>query len=153
MNNPDGERIPEVEPDPYEKERIKFWQDMGKEFVKGSYTPVDECSRQILQINGMLISLYGAVFAFSDLKELALKDFQKMILLLPLGFFLLSLIFALIEFFPEKSKINLISHTSIEKFYRKTLKEKLFYMRISAVCLIFGVAAMLVAAGLYLFEV
>ena len=76
-----------------------------------------------------------------------------MILLLPLGFFLLSLIFALIEFFPEKSKINLISHTSIEKFYRKTLKEKLFYMRISAVCLIFGVAAMLVAAGLYLFEV
>ena len=77
MNCPNGERIPEVEPDPYEKERIKFWQDMGKEFVKGSYTPVDECSRQILQINGMLISLYGAVFAFSDLKELALKDFQK----------------------------------------------------------------------------
>jgi hypothetical protein len=149
--NENGELMHEVEPDPYQEDRVAFWQSVGKDFVRESHPAVDESTRQILQVNGMLISLYAAVFAFSDLLALDLTTVHKIVFLAPLGFFLVSLVLALSVFFLDKGQIHLHSHTGIRSFYQETLEKKLNTMKASAVCLSLGVAGMLVAAGLILF--
>ena len=151
--NEDGELIHTVEPDPYKKDRIEFWHEVGKDLIRESHAAIDESSRQILQINGMLISLYAAIFAFSDILKLELTDSQKGIFLAPLALFLFSLVFALMVFFLDRNTIQMYSASSIKQFYQSKLKSKMACMKTSAIFLTLGVAAILLALGLYLFSV
>ncbi len=149
--NDDDALIHEVEPDPYQEDRVAFWQSVGKEFVRESHPAIDESARKIVQVNGMLISLYAAVFAFGDLLEMGLTTFQKIVFLAPLTFFLLSLVLALSVFYLDKGQIYLHSHTKIKAFYQETLAKKLNTMKASAAALTLGVAGMLLAAIVVLF--
>jgi hypothetical protein len=149
--NDDEALIHEVEPDPYQEDRVAFWQSVGKDLVRDSHPAIEASTRQIVQIDGILISLYAAVFAFGDLAELGLGDFEKILLLTPLAFFLLSLVLALSVFFLDKSKIHFHSHSEIRDFYLATLEKELNTMKASAIVLCLGVAGMLLAAGVMLF--
>lgn len=147
----DGELIHEVEPDPYQKDRVAFWQSVGRDLVRDSHPAIEASTRQIVQVNGMLISLYAAVFAFGDLRDLGLGDFEKIVLLAPLAFFLISLVLALSVFFRDKSQIHLHSHSEIRAFYLETLEKELNMMKAAAIALSLGVAGVLLASGVVLF--
>jgi hypothetical protein len=136
-------------PDPNLDEARAFWRETGRELVKQSIKTIDETARQIIAVAGILVGLYFHAISFSEIRS-ELSGGRVWIYILPLIFLVLSLMVAFIVFFPEHYRLNILSSTGSKAAYEDIVKNKLLFMRIAAVLLVFGVAGVGVSMVTYL---
>jgi hypothetical protein len=75
---------------------------------------------------------------------------QLLIYLVPLILLFFSLVFALIVFWPDRSRLNLNSFEAAKLLYERTARDKLLALRVASVCLGLSVAAVGLAVWVYL---
>ena len=144
-----GQLIQREVPDPNLEASRSFWRKTGRKLVRKSIDAVENTSRQILTVAGILEGLYFHAISFSDLRA-RLNTGLMVLYILPLVLLLLSLVAAFGVFFPERYRINILSSEGSKAAYEEILRSKLLAMRIAAVFLLLGVAALVVAMILYL---
>jgi hypothetical protein len=136
-------------PDDDLEEGRLFWREAGRRLVRKSIDSVEETSRQIITVAGILEGLYFHAISFSDIRT-TLDNTSLAIYILPLVLLLLSLVVAFAVFFPERYRINIFSSEGSKAIYEDIVRSKLLTMRIAAVLLMIGVAGIIVAMILYL---
>jgi hypothetical protein len=127
-----------------------FWLERGKGLVKESINTIDETARQIIAIAGILEGLYFHAIAFSDLRGTLKIDWLLGAFLFPILALLLSLIAALMVFFPKRYDLEMRSWEAAKLVYERTLSRKLLMLKIAALFLVLGVAGLLAVMLLYL---
>ena len=138
-----------AEPDPLLEETRAFWREMGKNLIQESIGTVDETAKQIVGVAGILEGLYFHAIAFTDLRG-QVAGGALWVYLAPVGLLLVSLICALIVFFPDNSKLNFNSWQASKLVYERAVSGKLLALRLASLFLVLGVGAILVAVNLYL---
>jgi hypothetical protein len=148
MNTITDQHLPED--DPTISSIRDFWLERGKGLVKESINTIDETAHQIITITGILEGLYFHAIAFSDLRGTLIIDWKLSVFLFPILSLLLSLIAALMVFFPKRYDLEMRSWEAAKLVYERTLKRKLLMLKISALFLVFGVIGLLAAMLLFL---
>ena len=136
-------------PDELTKETREFWREVGKTMVRESIASIDETAKQIIGVAGILEGLYFHAIAYTDLRG-QVTGGELVIYLIPIFLLLLSLIFALLVFSSDRYRVNVHSSEGSRKTYESVVSRKLPFLRIASVCLILGVAALILALAIYL---
>lgn len=126
-----------------------YWRERGQDLVRGSIDALDESAKQIATIAGILEGLYFHAVTFSDLRNATITGWLMFVYLLPLILLLLSLVAALLVFFPETYKINLLSWEACKFAYQQVARSKRVLVRLSAINLALGIVSMTITLGLY----
>ena len=138
------------EADPSRKETMDFWRELGKDMVRASLKTIDKVGKQIIAVDGILAGLYFNAVAFSDLHKQALPFGQVLLYAAPVVLLLLSLIAALMIFYPNRSEVELQSSEAIQLVHRRAVVGKLWLLRAASLLLILGVASIAAALVFYL---
>jgi hypothetical protein len=141
--------LPPEAPDPLLAETRAFWREMGKTMIRESLGTIDETAKQIIGVAGILEGLYFHAIAFSGLRG-QVKGDALLIYLAPVALLLVSLVFALLVYFPERYRVNFNASEACKLVYERVVASKLLALRIASLFLVLGVAAILVAALTYL---
>lgn len=143
---------PLIQPEPPDKnleEARLFWRETGRGLIRDSILAIDETARQIITVSGILEGLYFHSITFSDIRK-ELTNLDLFIYILPLVLLLLSLATALLVFFPERYRVNILSSDGSKKIYEDIVKSKLTTMRVSAIFLVLGIGSIVAAMVKYL---
>ena len=151
----DGQLVTPQPPDELTAETRAFWRDLGRALVKDSIKSSDELAKQLIAVAGILEGLYFHAIAFGDLRDAAKYPpsalvVQWWVYLLPIGFLLFSLVFALAVFFPSAYNLNVQSFEAAKIVFERIARRKLWLVRLASFFLIAGVGAVMYAAYLYL---
>jgi hypothetical protein len=146
MNTPLFENEP---PDPNLEEVRAFWREAGRNFVRDSIKTIDKTARQIIVVAGILEGLYFHAISFSNIPDQITKS-DVIVYTLPLIMLALSILAAVIVFYPNYYRLNILSSTGSQAVYEDIVKSKLFYTRIAAVLLILGAIGVAAAMLTYL---
>jgi uncharacterized membrane protein len=136
-------------PDELTKETREFWREVGRTMVRESIASIDETAKQIIGVTGVLEGLYFHAIAYTDLRG-QVTGGELAVYLAPLVLLLFSLVAALLVFFPDRYRVNVHSSEGSRKTYESVVSRKLQCLRIASVCLILGVAALVLALAIYL---
>ena len=145
-----GPLIEPEKPDELAQETRAFWREVGKDLVRSSVETLDNTARQIIAVAGILEGLYFHGIAFTDLAGQPLSTFEWIVYLAPILILLLSLGGALLVFFPDHYKINILSSEDSRNAHKAIVASKLTLIRRAAITLVLGVAAIFLAVALYL---
>ena len=137
-------------PDVLVRRTRAFWRRMGRSLIDHSLKTADEAAKQIVAVAGILAGLYFNGIALADLRGKVTETWQMLIYLGPVALLLVSLVCALLVFFPSRYKLNLFSSEASEVVYRRVLSGKMRMLQLAGLFLALGVGAILVALGLYL---
>jgi hypothetical protein len=137
------------EPDSLLEDSRAFWRETGKNLVRGSISAIDETAKQLVVITGILEGLYFHAITYTDLRGKVTSDLLW-IYLAPIVLLLISLCAALIVFFPDRSRLNFNSSEASKLVYERTVRAKLWALRLASIFLVLGVGGILVAVLVYL---
>jgi hypothetical protein len=118
--------------------------------LRDSLKTIDKVGKQIIAVDGILAGLYFNAVAFSDLHKQALTFWPLLLYAAPVILLLLSLLAALLIFFPDRYKVELQSSSAIELVHRRAVTGKLALLRWASALLILGVACIAAALVAYL---
>jgi hypothetical protein len=135
-------------PDPLVEDTQAFWRDAGKTLVRDSLGTLDETAKQLIAVSGILVGLYFHAIAFGDLKG-KVSGWAQVIYLAPIVLLLFCLLFSLIVFYPDRSRLNLNSWQASKLVYERALRGKLLAVRLASLFLLLGVVAIALAALTY----
>jgi hypothetical protein len=136
-------------PDELTKETREFWREVGRTMVRESIASIDETAKQIVGVAGVLEGLYFHAIAYTGLRG-QVTGGELAVYLAPILLLLFSLLAALLVFFPDRYRVNVHSSEGSRKTYESVVSRKLQFLRIASVCLILGVAALVLALAIYL---
>lgn len=136
-------------PDELTQETRAFWREVGKTMVRESIATVDEAARQIIGVAGVLEGLYFHAIAYSDLRG-QVTGGALAVSLAPVVLLLLSLLAAVLVYFPDRYRVNIHSSEGSRQTYERVVASKLALLRIASLCLVAGVAAIIPPILLYL---
>jgi hypothetical protein len=145
----DERLIQPSEADPLIEDTRAFWREMGKDLVRGSISTTDETAKQIVGVAGILEGLYFHAITFADLRGKVAGD-VLWVYLAPIGLLLISLCAALIVFFPDRSRLNFNSSEASKLVYERTVRAKLWALRMASIFLVLGIGGIFVAVIAYL---
>lgn len=145
----DEQLIRPPEPDNLLEDTRAFWRETGKNLVRGSISTIDETAKQIVTVAGILEGLYFHAITFTDLRGKVMGD-VLWVYLAPIGLLLISLCAALIVFFPDRSRLNFNSSGASKLVYERTVRAKLWALRVASIFLVLGIGGILVAVIAYL---
>ncbi len=137
-------------PDPLIEETRVFWQELGKSLIRESLGVIDDTAKQIIVVAGILEGLYFNAIAFSNLRGKVPVSMSLIIYLSPIVLLLFSLCAALLIFFPGHYRLNFHSSEASRLLYERLIRKKLLLFRISALCLVLGIVAIILAVLTYL---
>ena len=129
---------------------ISFWRGVIESVYKDSLKSFDEAAKQVVSITTLLKAIYVSVVSFSEVREgiRSLQDFQQelitFLLLLPLIFWLLSLLFATQVFIPREYPTNLASPEKLQDTYQRIARDKSSTLKKSHLLLILGFIPLLI---------
>ena len=138
------------EPDPRREETLAFWREVGRSLIKESLPALDDTAKQFVTVSGILVGLYYNAIAFSKIPEKPDHAQHLVAYAAPIGLLLLSLVFALLVFFPNCAKLNLWSAEGAHHVYERTVAGKLCWLRLSGLFLAAGIVAIWYSLLLYL---
>lgn len=137
-------------PDPLLEETRAFWRETGKSLVRESIATIDETAKQIIGVAGVLEGLYFNAIAFSDLHG-AIKNISLLsVYLAPIVLLLISLVFALLVFFPDQYKLNFNNGEASKLVYERLAADKLRALRAASIFLVVGIFTVGLAVLIYL---
>jgi hypothetical protein len=131
-------------------ETREFWREVARETVKSSATTVEETAKQLIGITGILEGLYFHAITFADLRGQIFEFLPLLAYLAPLVFWLFSLIFAGLVFFPRVYELDINSSEAAKKMHENVASRKYLFLVLSLVWLGVGTLFLIVALGVYL---
>jgi hypothetical protein len=135
--------------DPLLKETREFWRDIGKEMIRQTIASIDEPAKQIIGVAGILEGLYFHAIAFADLRG-QVAGWAMIVYLSPIALLLVSLIAALLVFFPDYYRLNFNASEASRQVYERVVAGKLVALRFASGFLALGVGALFLAVLAYL---
>jgi hypothetical protein len=145
----DERLIKPPEPDSLLEESRAFWCETGKNLVRESISTIDETAKQLVTVTGILEGLYFHAITYTDLRGKVTGD-MLWIYLAPIVLLLISLCGALVVFFPNRSRLNFNSSEASKLVYERTVRSKLWALRMASIFLVLGISGILVAMIVYL---
>ena len=139
------EELP-IAPDP----NLKFWRDTAKGLLGESIKSIEETAKQIIGVAGILEGLYFHAIAYSDIREQLGGVGPLLLYLLPLLFWLVSLLAALLVFFPSAYESNISSWRESKAAFERIVTYKHIMLKIAGLSLALGALALFAAMGAYL---
>ena len=139
------EELP-VAPDP----NLKFWKDTAKGLLGESIKSIEETAKQIIAIAAILEGLYFHAIAFSDIRGWLGGVAALIVYLLPLLLWLVSLLAALLVFFPRTYEANISSWRESRAAFERIVAYKHDLLKVAGLFLFLGVLALVFAMGAYL---
>ena len=140
----DDEELP-IAPDP----NLKFWKQTAKGLLTESIKSIEEAAKQIIGVTGVLEGLYFHAIAYSDVR-VGLKDWEALVYILPLLFWLVSLGCALLVFFPSTYDANINSWRESRATFEKIVRRKHMMLKAAGATLALGALFLPAALGIYL---
>lgn len=141
------EELP-IAPDP----NIKFWKDTAKVLLGESIKSIEETAKQIIGVAGILEGLYFHAIAYSDIRGQLGGVGPLLLYLLPLLFWLVSLLAALLVFFPRTYASNISSWLESKAAFERVVTYKHTMLKTAGLFLALGALALFAALGAYLAE-
>jgi hypothetical protein len=123
---------------------------VGKKMVEVSPKSLDEAAKQVVGVTGILIGLYFSAITFGDLRGKVTTDLSLATYGAPVVLLLLSLIAAMLVFFPKTYQLNIHSSEASHLIYERTLAGKRRNLLLAAILLVLGILALLFALLTYL---
>ena len=139
------EELP-IAPDP----NIKFWKDTAKGLLGESVKSIEETAKQIIGVAGILEGLYFHAIAYSDIRGQFRGVGPLLLYLLPLLLWLVSLLAALLVFFPRAYASNISSWRESKAAFERIVTYKHTMLKIAGLFLVLGALALFAAMGAYL---
>lgn len=136
-------------PDPLVKETREFWRDIGKDMIRETIASIDEPAKQIIGVAGILEGLYFHAITFADLRG-QVMGWSLIVYLSPIALLLVSLIAALLVFFPDYYRLNFNSSEASQQVYERVVASKLVALRVASGFLVMGVGSLFLAVLIYL---
>jgi len=144
--------VPTVGPAPADamiEDTQAFWRETGKSLVRGSFSTLEDTAKQLIAVPGVLIGLYFHAITFGDLKG-RVDGWSQLLYLAPMALLAIALVFALLVFFPDRSRLNINSWEASKLVYERTLRSKLRAVRLASIFTLLGVVAVIAASAVYL---
>ena len=139
------EELP-IAPDP----NLKFWKDTAKGLLGESIKSIEETAKQIIGVAGILEGLYFHAIAYSDIRGQLGGVGPLLLYLLPLLLWLVSLLTALLVFFPRTYASNISSWRESKAAFERIVTYKHTMLKIAGLFLALGALALFAAMGAYL---
>ena len=139
------EELP-IAPDP----NLKFWKDTARGLLGESIKSIEETAKQIIGVAGILEGLYFHAIAYSDVRGKLGSGWLVLLYLIPLAFWLVSLLAALLVFFPRTYASNISSWRESKAFFGRIVAYKHNMLKIAGLFLALGALALFAAMGAYL---
>ena len=136
-------------PDPLVAETRAFWREVGREMVRDSLRTIDGAAKQVIGVAGILEGLYFHAIAYSDLRG-AVQGWQVALYVAPLVLLLVSLLAAVLVYFPDRYRVNLASSEAARVVYERVVRSKLFLLKVAMLSLVAGVGLVPLAVLVYL---
>ena len=141
------EELP-IAPDP----NLKFWKDTAKGLLGESIKSIEETAKQIIGVAGILEGLYFHAVAYSDIRGKLGSGWLVPLYLLPLALWLVSLLAALLVFFPRAYASNISSWRESKEAFERIVTWKHAALKVAGGFLVLGALALFAAMGAYLAE-
>jgi hypothetical protein len=139
------EELP-IAPDP----NLKFWKDTVRGLLGESIKSIEETAKQIIGVAGILEGLYFHAIAYSDIRGQLGGVGSLLLYLLPLLLWLVSLLAALLVFFPRTYASNISSWRESKAAFERIVTYKHAMLKIAGLFLTLGALALFAAMGAYL---
>jgi len=139
------EELP-IAPDP----NLKFWKDTAKGLLGESVKSIEETAKQIVGVAGILEGLYFHAIAYSDVRGKLASGWLVLLYVMPLAFWLGSLLAALLVFFPRTYASNISSWRESKAAFERIVTYKHAVLKIAGLFLVLGALALFAAMGAYL---
>ncbi|MFB0533824.1 MAG: hypothetical protein ACETWR_02465 [Anaerolineae bacterium] len=139
------EELP-IAPDP----NLKFWKDTAKGLLGESIKSIEETAKQVIGVAGILEGLYFHAIAYSDVRGKLGSGWLVLLYLIPLAFWLVSLLAALLVFFPRAYESNISSWRESKTAFERIVTWKHNALKVAGGFLILGALALFAAMGAYL---
>ena len=139
------EELP-IAPDP----NPKFWKDVAKGLLGESIKSIEETAKQIIGVAGILEGLYFHAIAYSDVRGKLGSGWLVLLYLTPLTFWLVSLLAALLVFFPRAYASNISSWRESKAAFERIVTWKHAALKMAGGFLALGALALFAAMGAYL---
>ena len=139
------EQLP-IAPDP----NLKFWKDTAKGLLGESVKSIEETAKQIIGVAGILEGLYFHAIAYSDVRGGLGSGWLLLLYLAPLAFWLVSLCFALLVFFPRTYASNISSWRESKAAFERIVAYKHSVLKTAGTFLALGALALFATMGAYL---
>ena len=141
------EELP-IAPDP----NLKFWKDTAKGLLGESIKSIEETAKQIIGVAGILEGLYFHAIAYSDVRGQLGGVGPLLLYLSPLLLWLVSLLAALLVFFPRAYDTNISSWRESKAAFERIVTYKHTMLKAAGLFLALGALALFAAMGAYLAE-
>lgn len=138
------------EPNILVNESRAFWRDIGRKMIRDSSQTIDNTAKQFITVTGILEGLYFHAIVFSDIQRPVTDAWLLLTYTLPVLLLLISLISALLVFFPKHYSLNFNSSDASQIVYERVIKRKHFLLRSSSVFLVLGIFSIFIAVLTYL---
>lgn len=139
------EELP-IAPDP----NLKFWKDTAKGLLGESIKSIEETAKQIIGVAGILEGLYFHAIAYSDIRGQLGGVGPLLLYLSPLLLWLVSLLAALLVFFPRTYASNISSWRESKAAFERIVTWKHTALKVAGGFLALGALALFAAMGAYL---
>jgi hypothetical protein len=139
------EELP-IAPDP----NLKFWKDTAKGLLGESIKSIEETAKQIIGVAGILEGLYFHAIAYSDVRGKLGSGWLIPLYLSPLALWLVSLLAALLVFFPRTYASNISSWRESKAAFECIVTYKHSMLKMAGLFLILGALTLFAAMGAYL---
>ena len=139
------EELP-IAPDP----NLQFWKDTAKGLLGESIKSIEETAKQIIGVAGILEGLYFHAIAYSDIRGQLGGVGPLLLYLLPLLLWLVSLLAALLVFFPRAYASNISSWRESKAAFERIVTYKHTMLKIAGLFLLLGALALFATMGAYL---
>ena len=139
------EELP-IAPDP----NLQFWKDTAKGLLGESIKSIEETAKQIIGVAGILEGLYFHAIAYSDIRGQLGGVGPLLLYLLPLLLWLVSLLAALLVFFPRAYASNISSWRESKAAFERIVTYKHNMLKVAGLFLVLGALALFAAMGAYL---
>jgi hypothetical protein len=126
-----------------------YWEKIDREAPISAITKCEEAAKQLITLISLITTIYVGIISFSDLikQPLSLRPILIFILL-PLPFWVISLIFATKVIVPKVYPVD-----QIQEDYIRISRVKFYYLRLSYKLLIISMISVLVVLAIYLLTV
>lgn len=134
----------------------RFWLDTSRNVVKESIGAIEEAAKQLIKVASFSQTIYFAAISFGDVKKslTSLSSGQRWwtiaLLVIPLLFWMVSLIFAIRVFTPKTYNTNLESPDLANRIYQELVAYKHKRLLIAYCILVAGFVPLVINVILYL---
>lgn len=126
------------------------WIQKIKTLQGESISSIEEVAKQMIGLDGIISGIYFGAMAFSKFGNKIMPYQEKIIFLLPVIFWFLSLLASVMVITPKQYQLNPYSPENAQKIYERIIFFKRLYLSLSLWMFVFSIASILVVLFIYL---